>query len=165
MPAPEWSETVKESNILEQIWVKPQSRRNSEHGDPEENQPEYGHSEEESNKAQHSHTQVPNTKSHFHGPQWEHDDCEDHKKSTNGVQFLLDLGTFIQPNEMKLFSAFLLLLNLNSPKTLCVLRLVGSWGMVMAFMRIGLGNSEGEEGKGEQLECVFEGGAVGNFRE
>jgi hypothetical protein len=37
--------------------------------------------------------------------------------------------------------------------------------MIMAFMGIDFGDSESEEGEREELESVFEGGAVGDFRE
>ena len=35
----------------------------------------------------------------------------------------------------------------------------------MSFMGIDFGNAESEEGHGEEFECVFEGGAIGNLWE
>jgi hypothetical protein len=46
LPAPNGSKAIKESHILEQIWIQPQSRRNSKHCDCKQNKSEYRHGEE-----------------------------------------------------------------------------------------------------------------------
>lgn len=66
---------------------------------------------------------------------------------------------------MELFSAFLLLLNLDGPESLDALDLVRSRGVVVAFMGIDFGDTEGEHGEGQQLEAVLERCAVGDFWE
>jgi len=76
LPTPKRSKTIKESNILKQIRVQPQSGRDSEHSNREENESEDSHDEEQSNEAEHAHTEIPDTETKFHGPEREHDDCE-----------------------------------------------------------------------------------------
>ncbi len=78
---------------------------------------------------------------------------------------MFDLSTLIKPDEMEIFTAFLLLLDLNGPETLNSLGFVGAGGVVMAFVGIGFGYAEGEQREREELECVFEGGPVGDFWE
>ena len=59
----------------------------------------------------------------------------------------------------------MLLLDLDCPETLDPLRLVCPWGVVVSFMGIDFGHSEGEEREGKELERIFEGGAVGDLGE
>lgn len=100
LPSPERSETVKETNVLKQIRVQPQSRRNGEHGNDEEDEAEDGHGEECANQPQHTHTQVPDTQAQLHRPQREHDEGEYNDQRTDSVQLLHDLRAFIQPYEV-----------------------------------------------------------------
>jgi len=64
---------------------------------------------------------------------------------------------------VQIFAAFLLLFDFDCPKAFDSLCLVCAWGVIVAFMRIGLGNTKSEEGHGKELEGVLEGGAVGNL--
>jgi len=52
---------------------------------------------------------------------------------------LLDLRTFVKPDEVEIFAAFLLLLYLDCPQTFNTLCLVSSWGVVMPFMGVDFG--------------------------
>ena len=38
-----------------------------------------------------------------------------------------------------------------------------AWGVIVAFMRIGLGYTKSEEGHGKELEGILEGGAVSDL--
>jgi hypothetical protein len=78
---------------------------------------------------------------------------------------LLDLRTFIEPDEVELLSTFLLLLNLDCPEALYTLRLMCSWCVVVSFMGIAFGYSESKEGEWKELEGVFKGGAVRDLGE
>jgi hypothetical protein len=78
---------------------------------------------------------------------------------------LLDLRAFVKPDEVEIFAAFLLLLDLDCPQPFNTLCLVSSWGVVMPFMGIDFRYSESEEGQREELEGVLEGGTVGDFGE
>ena len=73
------------------------------------------------------------------------------------------MGSFVEPDEVEFFTAFLLLLNLDSPETLYTFCLVCSWSMVVSFMRIDFGDSKSEEREWEELEAVLEGGSVSNL--
>ena len=66
---------------------------------------------------------------------------------------------------MELLSAFLLLLDLDCPEALYTLRLVCPRCVVVSLMGIAFGYSESEEGEGEELEGVFEGGTVRDLGE
>lgn len=65
---------------------------------------------------------------------------------------------------MQLLATLLLLLDLDRPQPLDALAL-GNWGVVVALMRVDLGDAQGEEREREELECVFEGGTVGDLGE
>lgn len=62
---------------------------------------------------------------------------------------------------MQLLATLLLLLDLHRPQPLDALAL-GNWAVVVALMRVNLGDAQGEEREREELEYVFEGGAVGD---
>lgn len=48
----------------------------------------------------------------------------------------------------------------DGPEALCALCFLG-WGVVVAFVRVGLLDAQREEGEREELEGAFGGGAVG----
>jgi len=66
---------------------------------------------------------------------------------------------------VQLLAALLLLLDLDGPETLDALRLVGAGSVAVTLMRVDLGDAQREQRHGQQLECVFEGGAVGDLGE
>lgn len=59
----------------------------------------------------------------------------------------------------------MLLLNLDGPETLGALGLVCAWSVVVALVGIGFRYTKGEQRHGEEFECVFERGAIGDFGE
>lgn len=65
---------------------------------------------------------------------------------------------------MQVLATLLLLLDLHRPQSLDALAL-GNWAVVVALMRVDLGDAQGEEREREELECVFEGRAVGDLGE
>lgn len=65
---------------------------------------------------------------------------------------------------MQLLATLLLLLDLHRPQPLDALAL-GNWAVVVALMRVDLGDAQSEEREREELECVFEGGTVGDLGE
>ena len=161
MPSPHRPEAVKESNILEEVRVEPESRRHRKVCDSEENETKNAHGEEETNQTQHTHAEVPHTETQLHRPEREHDDSEDDGERTRSIQLRHDLRALVQPDEVQLIAALLLLLDLDRPQPLDALAL-GGGRVVVALVRVNLGDAQGEEGEREELEDVFKGGAVGD---
>lgn len=71
MPCPHRPEGIEETDVFKQVWIEPQSWRNGEHGDDEQNQPDNGHGEEQSYQSKHAHAKVPYTLPEYKRPQRE----------------------------------------------------------------------------------------------
>lgn len=61
---------------------------------------------------------------------------------------------------MEVFGDILLLLDLDGPEALDSFLFLGGWSVVVAFMRVGFADTEGEEGEREEFECFGGGGGV-----
>lgn len=55
-----------------------------------------------------------------------------------------------------------MLLDLDGPEALDPFLRFGGWAVVVAFVRVGLGDTEGEEGEREEFEGFGGGGGVGD---
>lgn len=157
MPTPQGLETVKETNVLEQIREQPETRRRSEDGDAEQDQTENGHGEEQPQQTHHADTEVPHTLTEHNRPKRE----EDHGKNTrhNGRShcLLLPLRALVQPDIVHHRVDLLVLLDLDGPQTLDT---VLGFGVVVSCMRVDLAYPQSEERKREELKHVLGGGAV-----
>lgn len=158
LPSPHWAERVEEADILEEVGVEPETRRNSKHGDEEQNQSENGHGEEETQQAQTCHREVPDANAHLVGPDWEEDNGENKRQSSTSIKLRLPLWALVQPDVVEFVASLLLLLNLDVPETLDSLLLLLFSGC------FDFGDAKGEKGEREQFECVLGAGAIGDGR-
>lgn len=133
MPAPHGPETVKESNVLEQVRVQPETRRHSEYGDTEEDQTEDGHGKEETQQSHHADTQVPHALAQNHRPQREQHHGEDTSHDGRRHGLLLPLRTLVEPDVMHHSIGVLVLLDLHGPQTLDA---VLGFGVVVSLVRV-----------------------------
>jgi hypothetical protein len=95
LPGAPRSERVEKANILEQVRVKPKPRRDGEHCDDEDDQPDDGHSEEQPNETEHAHAEVPYSLPHEKWPEWEQHNCNDKEQRTSSIEFHLPLGALV----------------------------------------------------------------------
>lgn len=162
MPCPYRPERVEETHVLEEVGVEPETRRRSEHGDDEQDQPHYRHGEEQSDQAEHAHAEVPYTLPEEQRPEREQHNRHDEYQRTSGIRLLLPLRTLVEPDVVVVVVGFLVLLDADVPETLHAL----GFSVVVAFVPlrgVDLGDAQGEEREREQLECVLGGGAVVDF--
>lgn len=159
LPAPERFETVKETNILEQIREQPETRRHSEDSDAEQNQSENRHGEEQPEQTHHTDAEIPHTLTEHNRPKGEEDNGKDTSHNGHGHRLLLPLWAVVQPDVVHHRVDFLVLLNLDGP---LALDSVLGFGVIVSFVRIDLAHSQREKRKGEELEDVLSGGAVGH---
>src|SRR6266480_3275042 len=133
MPCPNGLKRVEESNILEQVGEKPETRWIGKHGNAEQYQSENAHDEKQADDTKHSHAQIPRAHSHHEWPKREHDNCEDEQQSSDGVGLLLPLRAFVQPHVVHTILCFLLLLDLDCPQTFYVFLLAVIMPLVSTF--------------------------------
>lgn len=157
MPRPDGPETVHERDILPQIRVQPQARRNGKVRDAEEDHPEDGHEEEQAQQAKEAPAKVVHAKPQLQGPQWVQHDKEDHKQRERRVDLAHHLRALPQPGIVQLLLGVLLRLDLDRPEALDALRLLP---VVVGRVGVDLADSEREHRHGEELEGVLERGAV-----
>jgi len=132
LPGPDGTERVEEADVFEEVGVEPEARGCGEDGDDEDDQADNGHGEEESDEAEHGHAEVPHALPQHEGPEGEEDNGNDQDEGTGGVQLLLHLQAFVQPNVVVVVVGLLVLLNLDGPQALDAL----GFGVVVAVVGV-----------------------------
>lgn len=159
VPCPHRPERIKESHILKQIRVQPQSWRNCHHGDTEQYQAEDTHEDEQSNETQHAHTQIPHAQTHHGWPQREHDETQQRDHHTHGGEHLCPCPRLVEEGIVQFFTDLLLRLDLHVPYALDSLLLL------LRRRRLNLGYTQSEQAAREEGEGNSGGGGVGDFWE
>lgn len=132
MPGPDRSERVHKRNIFPEVGEEPQSRRNNEVSDAEQDDSEDGHGEETGKQPQEGPTKVVYTEAHFQRPEGVADNYEDGDESEDSVDLAHDLAALVQPSIIHVVAGVLLADDFDGPKTLdalCLLRLLSSVGV------------------------------------
>ncbi len=161
MPSPDGPEAVHERDILPEVGVQPEARRNGKVCNAEEDDTEDGHDEEEAEQTEETPAEVVDTLAQLEGPERVQDDDEDDEEGEGGVELALDLAAFIEPAVVHVILGVLLLLDADVPLALYAL------GLLAVFPGLGLelGDAEGEHAEGQKLEGVFQRGAVRDLGE
>jgi hypothetical protein len=159
MPRPSRAEAVEEANILEEIRIDPETRRDGEDGKTEDDQTDDSHKEEESEKTQAAHRQIPDTQAHRVRPQREHDNSHHSSQRERGEGLLAPLRALVHPHVVAHVLSILLLLDSDRPESLNPLRLLA---VVVASMRVNLTDAQGEERERKELEDILGALAVGD---
>lgn len=159
MPRPHGLEALDDRHVLPQVGKQPEAGLQDKVGDAEQDDAEDGHGEEEAEEQQERPAEVVDALAHLEGPQRvEHDD-EDEQQEQAGVDLAHDLAALPQPGVVHVVLGVLLLLDAHRPLALDALALLGR-RVVVALVLVRLGDAQGEHRHGQQLECVFERGAV-----
>lgn len=145
MPSPEWTEAVEEPDILEEVGIQPQARWNQEEGEDEKYETEDGHGEKQADQPHRSHGEIPHTLPQDERPQREENGGKDCKENNTGPDLGLPLWPFVQPHVMHHRVKVLLLFDLDLPQPFDSFLLFW-FGVVVSFMGVFLGHSEGEHG-------------------
>ena len=163
MPSPNRLKALNNRNILPQIRKQPKARLQHKVRDTEQNNPEDGHREEQSQEDQEPPAEVVNTLPQLDRPKRVARHGKDEQQRQRGIHLAHDLAALPKPHVIHIVPGFLLGLDLDGPQALDALSLLGGGRVVVAFVRVRLVHAEGEHRHGEELEGVFQRGAVGDF--
>lgn len=162
MPRPDGPEAVHKRDVLPQVRVQPQARRDGEVRDAEQDDAEDGHEEEQAQQAQEPPAEVVHAEAQLERPQRVQHDGEDDEQRERRVHLAHHLRPLVQPRVVHVVARVLLRLHLDRPQPLDALRL-----LAVAVRRVGvdLVDAERQHRHGEQLERVLERRAVRDLRQ
>lgn len=159
VPRPHGLEALDDRHVLPQVGKQPETGLQDKVGDAEQDDAEDGHGEEETEEQQERPAEVVDALAHLEGPQRVQHDDEDEQQEEPRVDLAHDLTALPQPGVVHVVLGVLLLLDAHRPLALDALALLGR-RVVVALVLVRLGDAQGEHRHGQQLERVFERGAV-----